>query len=84
MARGYRSSRQNLEAVGTGSWISRMCPFQIRWAARSSLLRRPARELGVGGAVACARLLGETGKGDRAAGSDRVPREDSAHAEAAK
>src|SRR5262249_846549 len=44
---GIRSSRQNLEAVGTGPWISRLCSFQIRWATRSPLLCRcPVRNLG--------------------------------------
>src|SRR5262249_18824393 len=44
---GIRSSRQNLEAVGTGPWISRLCSLQIRWATRSALLCRcPARNLG--------------------------------------
>src|SRR5215471_8331437 len=43
---GIRSSRQNLEAVGTGPWISRMRPFQVQWATRSPLLCRcPARNL---------------------------------------
>ena len=47
MARGYRSSRQNLEAVGTGPWISRLCSLQNRWATRSPLLCRcPAGNLG--------------------------------------
>src|SRR5262249_34756367 len=40
-----------------------------------------AEHLPLGGAVACTRLLGETGKEDRAAGSDRVPGEDSARAD---
>src|SRR5215831_13246072 len=44
---GIRSFRQNLEAVATGSWISRLCSFQIRWATRAPLLCRcPARNLG--------------------------------------
>src|SRR5262249_46868436 len=44
---GIRSSRQNLEAVGAGPWISRLCSLQIRWATRSPLLCRcPARNLG--------------------------------------
>src|SRR5215471_7952435 len=46
---GIRSSRQNLETVGPGPWISRLRSIQIRWAIRSSLLRRcPARDLGLG------------------------------------
>src|SRR5215510_1317407 len=46
---GIRSVQQNLEAVGTGSWISRLCPFQIRRATGSPLLCRcPTRNLGSG------------------------------------
>src|SRR5215831_298548 len=44
---GIRTCRQNPETVSPRPWISRLCPFQIRWATQSPLLCRcPARNLG--------------------------------------
>ena len=45
---GIGSSGQNLEAASTGPWLSRLCPFQVRWPAQSSVLRRCASgDLGI-------------------------------------
>jgi hypothetical protein len=44
---GIRTCRQNLETVSPRPRISRLRPFQIRWATRSPLLCRcAARNLG--------------------------------------
>src|SRR5262249_34166505 len=67
-----RSVQQNLEAVGAGSWISRLCPFQIRRATGSPLLCRcPTRNLGIGFRQATTSSITSSARANSAGGISR-------------